>query len=283
MKVLTVDDNFAQFEVNPSNGTSAVPVVPRDLTQGVQSVSGAFGVVVDNTDPANPVVELLPAGAIADVLQLDATLQPVWGPLPTGLSILSFTTPQTLVEAGFTLVNPTFAASYNEAPTSASMIDNQGNPALPLVSPFTSAIYPHSYVSTVVTTVTWILTATRAGFPNAQRGVACSWGFRDYYGAAADPGVITAGFVQGLPLDTLATSRVVPAFTTTIPPGDYLWYCYPASEGLAVLFDVGTGFQTDMTLETSTLPVTNAFGVTVNYTVLRSTFQINATITVRVT
>jgi hypothetical protein len=251
---------------------------------GSGGVTGGFGIRVDVTDPILPIVNLIPPGSPGDVLQLDGSSTPVWGPVPTALTIESFSTPTTLLEVGQSLVNPTFSASYNQLPDSATLTDNAGNPPIALVSPFTAVTSPHTFTKTTIgQSVTWTDTATKSGAGTAAASVSASWGALNYYGAANDPGVITEAFVESLTTSVLSTSRIISNFTQTVSGEEYLWYCYPTSEGVAILYDNSTGFQIDTTVETTTLVVTNSFGVTVNYTVMRSTFQINSTITVRVT
>lgn len=47
MKILTVDDDYAPFAINPENGSSPIPVVPRDA--GAATGVKLNGVAVDET------------------------------------------------------------------------------------------------------------------------------------------------------------------------------------------------------------------------------------------
>lgn len=266
----------------PERGSAGGAMGPTGATGpgGSAGVTGGFGIEVDG----GAIVNLTPPGAPGDVLQLNGSSTPVWGPVPTALAINSFTTSTTLLQIGQSLVSPAFSATYNQTPDSATLTDSEGNAPVAFVSPFTSVVSPHTFTKTTIgQSVTWTDTASKTGAGTATRSVSASWGALNYHGAANDPGTITEAFVEGLSSSVLSTSRVISNFSQTMSGAEYLWYCYPTSEGSATLYDNTTGFQIDMIVETTTLSVTNSFGVTVNYTVMRSTFQLNSTIVVRVT
>jgi hypothetical protein len=216
--------------------------------------------------PAGPYPPVTTAGHL---LQLDSNLQPLWGPLPTAESITSFTTTITLLEAGATLTNPSFAATYNQAPTSAFVVDNQGTGTQNLTSPFASFSYTASYTKSILSSVTWTLSASRPVSGTATRNVSASWGFRVYRGAAAS--VVTAADIQALAHNVLTTTRVIANYAAESTGSNYDWYAAPTSYGTPTFTDASTNLAVPFDA-IGTVSVTNANGVAVNYSLYRSHF-----------
>jgi hypothetical protein len=255
-------------------GTATAPVVSALAQQKVL-------VDASDTTPGYLADKLAAGGNITlSVLNVGGNEQLEIGFL-AGLAITSLSTPTTLLEAGVTLATPTFTVAYNELPDSSTLTDNQGNPPQALSTPFTSIVSADSYTKSTYATVTATITATKTGAGTAVRSVNMNWGFRNYYGVAA-PGGSTEAFILALSSDPLSTSRTVPNFTEDVTVGNELYYASPTSQGTPLLFDVSTGFQIDMTVVSTTIAVTNAHGVTVNYTLQRSTNSGLGSLTVRV-
>jgi hypothetical protein len=112
----------------------------------------------------------------------------------SGFSITSFTGGST-VEIGATVTNPTFTASYNSTPTSASITntDNIDSP-LVLTSPFTSGPVVGSFVQTTLTATTFTLTAIASSTQTAAQAI--SWIPRSF-GGVGNPGATSSVSASG--------------------------------------------------------------------------------------
>jgi hypothetical protein len=232
--------------------------------------AGGEGLFADFFDHAskNPLPAVTQPG---DVLQLNALLQPIFGPVPTALAINSFArVGTTLHRVGDTVTNPAFTATYNQLPGSVSVQDNQGNPSQALTTPFASFSYLHSYTKNAVATVTYTLTASKTPGGTATRTATDSWGFDVYHGAAAS--VTTSSDIQALAVDVVSTSRIVPNYAATATGSNYEWFCIPSSYGTPSFTDVTTGFSIPFDL-TGSVSVTNTNGITTTYNIYRSHFS----------
>ncbi|HXJ62626.1 MAG TPA: hypothetical protein VNN79_02625, partial [Actinomycetota bacterium] len=231
--------------------------------------------------PSGPFPQATAAG---DVLQLDATLQPIFGPLPTALVINSFArVGTTLHRVGDTVTTPAFTATYNQLPDSASIIDNQGNASAPLTTPFASFSYAHSYTKTTVTSVVYTLTATRTPGGTTTRQSSDAWAFDVYHGAAAS--VTTESDIEGLTHDVLSTTRSIANWLAESTGSLYDWFCIPSSYGTPTFTDVTTNLSVPFD-NTGSVSVTNTNGVTTTYNIYRSHFAgigTAGTINIRVT
>jgi hypothetical protein len=182
-----------------------------------------------------------------------------------GFNINSFGGPVGVVEVGATISSPSFSASYSEAPSSASIVDDQGNPVLDVSLTPTSFVYPHSYARTGNNAaVTWALTATLVT-EISSRSVSTVWRPQLYYGIGAAGGSDEA-FIKALANQPLAASRDI-TFTVAPGAGQFIYYAAPTSYGSPTFF-VGSfegGFDF-----IGTIAVTNVHGVTENYDLWRS-------------
>jgi hypothetical protein len=192
-----------------------------------------------------------------------------------GLTLFGGSNP---VEVGESVISPLFNAMYsNGTPTFAELTDNDGNPAqnvLALPNPITR---PHTYVETANNaSVVFTLTANTGG-PNKLSTVPLVWSPRVYWGTGVAGGS-TEAFIEALANNSLASSR---ARTFTVTPGatEKIYYAYPASYG-AGTFVIG-GFEGGF-LPSTTISVTNAFGVTQSYLLYESTLVGLGTTTVQV-
>lgn len=175
-------------------------------------------------------------------------------------NITSFSGGNQTVEVGDTISSPVnFTAAYTSTPTSAQIQDDQGNPALPLVSPFTSGSYAHSYAFTANNQAkTWTLTAIGATTKTATNTAVGRP--RVFYGNAV-PAVYNEAFIEGLASSALAANRNRSiAYNATGAQKAY--YAIPSSYGTPT-FTVN-GFPAAFSL-VATVSVTNAFGFTQNY------------------
>jgi hypothetical protein len=191
----------------------------------------------------------------------------IWGPVPTAFAITSFAHSPALVQVGATLTTPAFTASYNQAATSASLTDTDGdNDALAL--PATSFVSPHSFTKVVFGQfVTWTLHAA-SSLGSATASVTTTWGANVYEDAAVDPGIYNAAFITSLTA-TLKTSAAG-NYSINSGAGTSTFFCALTSLGLTIgNFFVG-GFPFACSKVASAIPVTNTNGVTENFDVFRS-------------
>jgi hypothetical protein len=182
-------------------------------------------------------------------------------------------------EVGQTLVSPSFTASYNRTPTAASIQDNQGNPALDVIATPTAFSYLHSYTKTANNvSVQWTLSALEGLDPSSAQA-STSWRPRIFYGVGI-AGLSTEADIEALAVSQLASGRQI-TFTVAPGPSQYIYYAYPTSYGAGTFF-VG-GFEGGFGLVSDTISVTNAFGVTQNYSLYKSTNANLGSTTVQVT
>jgi len=191
--------------------------------------------------------------------------------------INSFGGPAGVLEVGQTLTNPAFTATYSQAPSSASVVDNAGNPVLDVSLTPTAFTYLHGYTRTGNNSgVTWTLSAA-LGLENGTRSVSTTWRPRLYYGVGVAGGSDET-FIKALAGQTLSASRNI-TFTVSPGSGQYIYYAAPTSYGTPTFF-VGT-FEGGFNF-IGTVAVTNAHGVTQNYDLWRSANANLGTTTVQV-
>ena len=194
--------------------------------------------------------------------------------------IISFSiTGGSVKEVGETINTPAFTASYNRTPTVATLKDNQANPDKDVSSTPTSFSSNYNFQKTVNNdTVQFTLEAEEDGEIDSQ-GLTVYWRPRTFYGVGVDGGNDEA-FIEALANQQLDNNRNT-TFTVTAGSGEHIYYAYPDAYGAAT-FTVG-GFEGGFDLVSSTISVTNGFGVTQNYRLYKSTNPNLGTTTVTVT
>jgi hypothetical protein len=106
--------------------------------------------------------------------------------------------------------------------------------------------------------------------------ISAAWRFRIFHGTSAATSLDEAG-IEGLASSSLSAGF---AGTRAFAAGNYKYICYPASFGTATSFtDESTGLSIPMEAP-ATVSVTNAFGVTANYRVHRTTNIIGGSINI---
>jgi hypothetical protein len=186
--------------------------------------------------------------------------------LVAAFGITGFAGPSTR-EVGQLLANPAFTASYNDTPTAASAVDNQGNPPENITLTPGSFTYPYSYTKTANgATVGFTLSASK-GVENDSRGFSVAWQPRVFHGVGP-AGLITEADIEGLATQGLQGSRAI-SFTDAPGASQYIYYAYPASFGAGTF--IVDGWEGGFDLISATIPVTNGFGVTQDYRLYRST------------
>lgn len=193
----------------------------------------------------------------------------IWGPVPTAFDVTSFQLVGgiTLVEAGTTVTNPAFTATYNQTPTAATLTDSLSHSTDVTGTP-TSFSSPFSdTLSTFGATWSFTLTASDSlGSDSASTSIVA--GQNVYYGARASA-AINEAFIKSL-TPSLRTSASG-SYGITALAGQTDYFCALTALGLTVSsFTVG-GFPFACSKVGSAVNVTNAHGVTAAYDVFGST------------
>lgn len=169
------------------------------------------------------------------------------------------------VEVGATINNPPFTASYvGGTPTAAQITNNNGDTPLNLSSPYTSGSPAWAIAKTANNASVLVTITAQPG--SVTDSVSLIWRPRVFYGNDTDPGTITEAFIESLASQPLAAnnSRTV---NYNCGPGEYAWYCVPTAYGVPTGTVGGFPFGASVV---DTVSVTNGFGVTQNYYVVRS-------------
>jgi hypothetical protein len=181
-------------------------------------------------------------------------------------------------EVGQTLASPGFAAAYNDVPTAASVVDDQGNPSEDVTATPNTFSYLHSYTKTANgATVGFTLSASK-GTEGDSRGQSVAWQPRAYRGVGV-AGLHTEADIKALAHTALQSDRTI-TFTESPGASQYIYYAYPAVYGAATFFV--DGWEGGFDLVDAAVSVTNAYGVTQDYRLYKSTNANLGTTTVQV-
>ena len=167
-------------------------------------------------------------------------------------------------EVGQAASGLTFTASYTGGtPTSASLTNNNGDPAFVVPNPYTSASPPWSITKTANNAIVVVTITAQPG--SVTDTVNLSWQPRVFYGSAV-PGTINEAFIEALASQPLASSKAA-TVGYNAGPGEKAYYCVPT--GYGVPSGTVSGFPFGAT-NVGTISITNGFGVTQNYVVMES-------------
>lgn len=185
---------------------------------------------------------------------------------PPSFSVTSFAHSPTLVQAGASVVNPAFTATYSEATTSATLTDTEAHTDDITSTPLAFSS-PHTFTKTAYgATVTFTDSATGAS-GSGSANLTVTWGQNVYFGSAVDPGSYSQTFIKSL----TAQLRLAPQtnYVMNAGAGESVFFAARSAFGLTDLsFFVGVfGFACS---KVATVAVTNSDGVTENYDLFRS-------------
>lgn len=193
----------------------------------------------------------------------------VWSPVPTAFDITGFALVGgiTLVEAGTTIVSPSFTASYNRTPIAATLTDSFSHSTDVTGTP-TSFSSPYSDTLSAFGD-TWSFTLTASdSLGSDSAGISIVAGQNVYYGARA-AAAINEAFIKSL-TPSLRTSASG-SYAISASAGQTSYFCALTALGLTTAsFTVG-GFPFACSKVGSAVNVTNAHGVTAAYDVFGST------------
>lgn len=183
-----------------------------------------------------------------------------------------------IVEVGQTVTLPSFTATYNYSPVTASLTDTDGHSQSVIFSP---TLFHSNYSfakNTFGTVVTFTLTANDS-FVTRTITATETWGQKIFWGvgAASQSG---ASFIQSLSGQQTTLTKNT-SFTLNPNSSQKIYFAHRTAYGVAT-FSVG-GIAGGFTQTSSTTSVTNGFGFTENYSLYESDNLGLGTITTTVT
>lgn len=178
--------------------------------------------------------------------------------------ILTFEGPK-LLEVNDIINGPIFTATYDHAPTTAVLIDSDGNPSQDVIggpSLFQSAnsFQKNTYGANVVFTLT-----AGDGTITEFKTFTLYWGQNVFFGVGS-AGSSGEGFIHTL--DSILVSSLSAVFTVFANPTDKIYFAHRTGYGTATF--MVDGFTGGFTKTSSTISVTNTFGYTENYSLYES-------------
>jgi hypothetical protein len=173
----------------------------------------------------------------------------------------------TTLTVGQTLTMPAFTASYSQSISSAVLTDNLGSAPKNVFST-QNAFNSNATITKHIfnDSATFTLTAASSGGVTKSASTNFVWLQPNYYGVGA-AGQNNPVFIQNLGNSFLASSRAT-TFSTNANSTQKVYYAHRTGFGVAS-FSVG-GFSGGFSLVSTTIPVTNSYGVTENYTLYES-------------
>lgn len=252
---------MGQAGVSGGGDISYIRPTPTPITVGGASAGSTFN------------------GSVQDAL--DKILYPYQAP-----SFTAFSFPQSNLEVGDTMSGgpKTFTwATANSGSVSANTIeikDQTNNVVLYTggANDGTEVISLGAITNTAGASHTWRITATSTIGGLITRDFTFFWQWKRYYGESVATSLDEAG-IEGLRVGGLVS---VAGGTYSFLGGGYKYYAYPVLLGLRTQFkDVNTNFTVSMEPPT-TVSVTNAFGITTDYYVHRTTNILGGAITIAI-
>lgn len=174
------------------------------------------------------------------------------------------------VEVGQQVTGPSFFATYSTAPVSAVLTDNNGSLSEDVISnPYhfisKNLIGPNGFLKTNFgDSVIFTLTASD-GANITTDNTKIVWVNYVYFGTGT-AGQNSSSFIKSLP--NVLSDVQLTTFTANAASNEKIYYAYRTAFGAATF--VFNGLSGGFTLVSTTIPVTNNFGFTENYTLYES-------------
>ena len=271
---VTGGPNMVLAQLTPGAPVTVVPV--GSLSPGDEYT---------NLTPTPVTLGGIPAGSTFNTQTMtqmwNALLYPYQAPTFTSFAITGQTSP---LEVGDTsLANPTFtwamANPTNALPNTVSIHDITASVTL-VTGHSNASPYAATYAGVTKTTAgqeVFQISATNSNSVVFSDNYAITWDWRIHYGHSPSTALTSANVVAlgagGLQTG-FAGTYVFPAAAS-----EYKIFSYPTSFGTATLFkDATTGFAVPFNAP-YVVAVTNAFGITTNYNVHQSTYQLGGAVT----
>lgn len=187
-------------------------------------------------------------------------------PLPTENVVLSHS--PGLVQAGASVVNPAFTATYSVTPITAILTDTESHTDDVTSTP-TAFVSPHTFTKSVYgQSVTYTVNATSAD-GGGSGATSITWAQKVWWGAVIDPGTYNSAFINALSNSNLQLGANG-TFAVNATGGKSTFFAARTAFGLTALdFFVGA-FPFAISKVGSAIAYTNSNGVTENYDVWRS-------------
>jgi hypothetical protein len=277
------------------SSVSATTISASTLYSGSTNVGDLFtaitaSVVYTNTGATTATIGGISAGSTFS----GKTMQQMWDSLLYPYQVPAFssfarTNLSTTYELGETVLvgSQTFSWAFSNA----SNVSANTTTIVQNVSPVTTLYGPGSNTSpsaitvvtaysagTSTTTTLYTISATNSSGTSFSTTISRSWRPKIYYGTSLTTPLVAAN-ITALLNNPLASGF---AGTYSFAAGDYKYFCYPSSFGTATTFkDTATNLAVPM--ETLyVVSITNAYGVTVNYNVHRSTNILGGSINIQI-
>jgi hypothetical protein len=224
--------------------------------------------------------------AVGSGLSISQTGSTITVSLATAFSITSFTGGST-VELGYSVVNPSFAATYSVTPASANITNTESiSSPTNLVTPFTSGTITGTFVHTSVETTTFTLAATQGTTQTATQTISWQPSIFGGAGTAGATSTVTASGTTAvlsnsnvLPRTQLGAETVGETFGPYSPSGQVIYLLLTG--GSHTFTDAGTGFPMAFNAPL-TVTFLNANSVTLTMYLYQSTNSLYGTYTPKV-
>lgn len=230
------------------NGIAWVPTTGAGGGGGFSPPAGSFPgqtLVWDGTD------------YIPDFILADVVVPPYDQTLTSTIDI---------VEVNQEVIDPDFTATYELAPTEASITDDVFSTPTDVTSTPTSFTSPHTYSKSAYgDVVTFTLTATQ-GYVNKSVDYQIAWGQKVYYGTFPNDGQTGESFVKSLIGQPVVNNKNV-GFGINAGVDEKIYYACRSAYG-DMIFTIHSieGWFT----KTDTFDITNDFGFTESYDLYES-------------
>lgn len=255
--------NITAGEIGGASGTDYVRATPMDITVGGATAGTTFD------------------GTVQDAL--DTVLYPYIAPAFTSFSLTGYSTLEVgdSVPAG----SQTFTFNIDEdgnVQTNSIDIENVSDSvtlATGTANDNTETVtFPSPVTRTTSGSKTFRITGTNTQASDFTRNLSINWRFRVYYGESVSTSLNEAG-IEALRASLLASGA---SRTYAMLGGGYKYLCWPSSFSQPTQFkDANSGFAVAMESPV-TVSVTNAHGVTTDYSVYRTTNQLAGAIDIEV-
>ena len=165
-------------------------------------------------------------------------------------------------EIGSTVSNPKFTWSFNKTITNQNL--KAGSTTIALDDP---EVREYTYTGDITANTTFTISGNDNKLKSCTKTGSFNFKHKRYFGVAEVPAEYNSDFILGLSGKEFCTARTKNAFSLTAGPGQYMFYCFPASYGTPT-FNVG-GFDGGFELA-ATIDFTNASGNTTSFVIWKS-------------
>jgi len=260
------------------------PIGPTGEDGPIGPTGSGVGDVYNNVNPTPQTLGGIPSGSSF----VDQTMKEMWDALLYPYQAPAFTSftisgQATVIEVGASVpANPTFTwteTNIGNVNPNTTVIRNNGVIVANNVSNTSPRAVVDGDVTKIVATANnWTIDQTNTHSQVFSRTFTVSWRWKVYYGESTNT-PLDENQIEALRANSLqAGFAATYAYQTT----GYKYICYPSLMGSATSFK-DTGTNLDVPFEAPyTVSVTNAYGVTTNYNVHRSTNIIGSAINIQV-